>query len=561
MTKQINKQIKRKKLAGLMIGIVGVSGLAQAQTTPAQPDAGSVIRSNQLTSPAQAAPTGQSILPVPLADETLLKDTTPVAIQRFVFSGNTVYDSAALSALLADTTKGSNPLNVYAQALRRITELYRSNGYVLARAYLPAQKIENNTLHIQVLEGQLAAVNLRNSGHLKDSFLQAALQGIPVGAPARQDQIDQALLLLTDLPGANMKAQLAPGNASGQTQLDVVMNTAPLVSGRIELDNYGSVYTGRTRVGGEVNFNAPFGLGEQISLRLLASDEKLSYGRLGITMPLGSTALIGGLSVSRTSYTLGNTFASLDATGTADSLEANLRYAVIRSPERSLFVQGGQEHKKLHDKVNATATQIDKNADVTYVGLQFYNRDQWMTGGVTTVGVRGNFGRLGLDSATLAVDSAGAKTNGHYSVYRIDLSRQQRLTNTWTLDAKLNTQFASKNLDSSEKMVLGGATGVRAYPSGEGSGDEGWLTNFELAYAMSPMLTPSVFYDHGRTRTNKNEFLPGGNDRRLAGFGLGLRGSWSKLDWRASVAWRSNTASVSEPDKSPRAWFQVSSAF
>lgn len=557
MTKQINK----KKLTSLVMGIVGVSGLVQAQTTPTQPNAGSVIRSNQLTAPAQATPSGQSVLPASLADETLLKDNTPVAIQRFIFSGNTVFDSATLSALLADTTKGSNPLSAYAQALRRITEHYRANGYVLARAYLPAQKIENNALRVQVVEGQLSAVNLRNSGRLKESLLQTAVQGIPTGSPARLDQIDRALLLLTDLPGADMKAQLAPGNASGQTQLEVVMNPAPLVSGRIELDNYGSVYTGRTRFGGEVNLNSPWGMGEQISLRLLASDEKLAYGRLGMTMPLGSTALIGGLSLSRTTYSLGSTFASLDATGTADSVEANLRYALLRSPETSAYVQGGVEHRKLQDKVNATATQIDKKADVLYLGLQYYKRDQWMSGGLTTVGLRGNFGRLGLDSATLAVDAAGAKTNGHYSVFRIDVSRQQRLTGSWTLDAKLNTQFASKNLDSSEKMVLGGANGVRAYPAGEGSGDEGWLTNFELAYAMSANLSPSVFYDHGVTKSNKNVFLPGGNDRRLAGYGLGLRGSWGKLDWRGSIAWRSNSSAISEPDKTPRAWFQVSSAF
>ena len=43
-------------------------------------------------------------------------------------------------------------------------------------------------------------------------------------------------------------------------------------------------------------------------------------------------------------------------------------------------------------------------------------------------------------------------------------------------------QLANKNLDSSEKFTLGGIGGVRAYPSGEASGDEGRKISFDLKY-------------------------------------------------------------------------------
>ena len=41
-------------------------------------------------------------------------------------------------------------------------------------------------------------------------------------------------------------------------------------------------------------------------------------------------------------------------------------------------------------------------------------------------------------------------------------------------------QFSNKNLDSSEQLSLGGITGVRAYPSGEASGDQGYKLTTEL---------------------------------------------------------------------------------
>ena len=52
-------------------------------------------------------------------------------------------------------------------------------------------------------------------------------------------------------------------------------------------------------------------------------------------------------------------------------------------------------------------------------------------------------------------------------------------------------QLAFDNLDSSEKMELGGAYGVRAYPEGEAFGDEGYIATAE-ARLMLDSLTGSL---------------------------------------------------------------------
>lgn len=54
----------------------------------------------------------------------------------------------------------------------------------------------------------------------------------------------------------------------------------------------------------------------------------------------------------------------------------------------------------------------------------------------------------------------------------------------WALHGGLGGWLASKSLDSSEKCALGGAEGVRAYPHGESSADEGCVANVELRYAI-----------------------------------------------------------------------------
>ena len=57
--------------------------------------------------------------------------------------------------------------------------------------------------------------------------------------------------------------------------------------------------------------------------------------------------------------------------------------------------------------------------------------------------------------------------------------RLQGVTDTLSLYAAFNGQVASKNLDNSEKMGLGGPAGVRAYPTGEAYGDQGYILNLE----------------------------------------------------------------------------------
>ena len=75
-------------------------------------------------------------------------------------------------------------------------------------------------------------------------------------------------------------------------------------------------------------------------------------------------------------------------------------------------------------------------------------------------------------------------------------------------------------------MSLGGSTGVRAYPTGEASGDEGYKYSLDLRYSLGNLpffgdITPSIFYDYGRIKQFKNTAVAN-NEYSLSGYGLGL---------------------------------------
>ena len=123
----------------------------------------------------------------------------------------------------------------------------------------------------------------------------------------------------------------------------------------------------------------------------------------------------------------------------------------------------------------------------------------------------------------------------------------------------LSGQQANKNLNSSEKFSLGGASGVRAYPQGEGSGDQGLLANIELQRNLTAQVQGVVFYDFGQVDINRNPFAAGSNTRSLGGVGVGLNGQIEKLQLKTSVAWRTRGGDpLSDTAKrNPRLWLQL----
>jgi hemolysin activation/secretion protein len=159
-----------------------------------------------------------------------------------------------------------------------------------------------------------------------------------------------------------------------------------------------------------------------------------------------------------------------------------------------------------------------------------------------------------------------AKTDGSFDKFNLDLARIQSLSSSLTLYGRFSAQMARKNLDSSEDFGLGGANGVRAYPSGEAYGDEGWLTQIELRYSVGP-YAPFVFYDVGDITTNAKPWQDAvANERKLAGAGFGLR--YQRGPWSADVAlaWRleGGLPQADTQDKrinGPQAWMNLAYKF
>ena len=80
------------------------------------------------------------------------------------------------------------------------------------------------------------------------------------------------------------------------------------IRGAIELDNYGSYFTGAARLSGQLDAYGPLRLGDWFSLRATKGDPGLEYAHATYELPLGGDGFRLGAAYSHVDYRLGKSF-------------------------------------------------------------------------------------------------------------------------------------------------------------------------------------------------------------------------------------------------------------
>ena len=517
------------------------------------------------------APVPQKAPPLIRLEQRATPPSTPAAdemkilVKSMQVTGAQLYSEADLIGVTGFTPGSELSLTELRAMALKITEFYRRAGYFVAQAYLPAQDIKDNAVTIAVLEGRYGNITLRNQTNLSDALANSLLSGLNTGDIIATEPLENRLLLLSDLPGVKVSSTLVPGATLGTSDLIVDIAPGKRVSGSIDADNAGSRYTGEYRVGATVNLNNLLGQGDIASLRVLTSGSGLNYARASYQMQFGKAT--AGVAYSKLNYKLGREFAPLMARGTAEVASIFGSYPLVRTRNTNVNVGLNYDYKKFQDRVDLTASVTDKKAQVLTASLYGDHRDTLGGGGITAYALNVSAGNIDiLTPVALAADAITARTNGGFNKVGYRASRLQNLGGPFSLFAGINGQLASKNLDVSEKMELGGMNAVRAYPEGEAYADEGYVVTLEarmklpkLYEQMPGQIQLIGFVDAGSVTINKNPWFAGRNTRSLSGAGVGL--TWADNNnffVRAYYARKlGSEPAISAPDRSGRFWIQA----
>ncbi|WP_296511162.1 ShlB/FhaC/HecB family hemolysin secretion/activation protein [Rhodoferax sp.] len=492
-------------------------------------------------------------------------------VETLTFTGNAAFTTPELVQASGFVAGRAYTLGELRQLAAKVSSYYRDRGYFLAQAVVPAQEITNGAVQLKVLEGRLGQVELNNSSELSDRVASGLLAGLQDASPVTQAELERRILLLSDLPGVLARSTLRPGSTPGTADVVVQLGAGPKTGGSLELDNQGNHYTGAYRMGASLFVNELLGWGDVASARLLTSGEGLSYGRVAYQTLLGPLTM--GVATSSLYYQLGGAFARLESSGTAQTGSAFASYPLLRSRQQNLSAQWSLDHKDFSDRTGAgSPSQANKTNHTHTLGLKGNYQDAqgqraWQYNAAWALG------HVALhDATTRNNDAMTAQSNGAYEKLVYGVALQQELAQKRSLYLSLNGQWASKNLDASEKFSLGGTGGVRAYPAGEASGDEGYVLTLEgripwpaLSQVLGGSAQAIAFLDTGTEIANKSPWDAGTSAKRrtLSGVGVGLNFT-SPNKWTATAygAFKvGDETATSAPDAAWRFWFQAAKFF
>jgi len=435
------------------------------------------------------------------------EDLIKVFVKEFSFDGNKKYPTSEFQKLVKDKV---NKELVYADLrniLQEVSFYYRSKGF-LATAFLPEQDIKDGKIQIFIVEGKIGKIEIKADvkkelNISRERIKKFIFNKINPNEILNIVQLDRNIRNLNNTPGINAIAQLVEGDKLGETNIVISASNTKTLSTTSLVDNNGSRSSGYERVTNILNFDSVFNKGERFSVTDVITEGSHYYAG-SVTIPLGYDGLQTIFRMSKMEYDLGAPFASTDPTGYSTEFFLGFNKELMIKPDKSLTSSLSFSR---NDYVNDLNTGSNSNKDITKssLNLTFNNQDKYFSGGANTVAFTGTFGSLDLTDNTnnFDTDQLTAKANGDYWKLAINANRFQRVTDTVSAVIKFNGQYTDKNLDGAEQLSLGGPNAVRAYPSNEAAGDQGFVSSLEFNKTLPKNRRLTFFYDYGKIQLHK----------------------------------------------------------
>lgn len=562
----------RSLTAGAVI-LLGVQGAALAQSLPPQADPGRV--QERIVPPPVAPGSDQGVeIPAVTAEPAPAgAEQIRFILSELVLSGNSALGAEVLGPLYQPYIGQEVSLATLYEIAAAITNAYRTRGFILSQALVPAQRIVEGRVAIVIVEGRIDRVNVQ--GDDSSGRIAAIAQQIADEAPLTGASMERYLLLIQDLSGVKARAVLSPSQeVQGAADLTLVLERDP-VEGFVSIDNRGSATTGPYQATVGASLNNALGEDERLSLVVLTApiDDELYYGQVKLEQPIGIEGTTLSLSIAKSLTTPGAGLGAFENEGDSISYDVAVSHPLIRSRALTL---NGEASLSWRDATSdfftkTSPTRIyDDHLRVLRLGLSVETQDD--LGGRTSAGVTLSQG-LNVAGASEAGDSRLSRGNGDPQFTSIAgrFSHSLPFGSEFALKASGQVQYAFDPLLASEEIGFGGTSSGSAFSSSVISGDSGIGGRLELIWFWA--LPPDADFNllvQGQTYT----FIDGGaiwqmarptGERAhdgLSSTGLGTR---FQLEDKVYGGWEvafpiDNPADEPKPN-SARLFFQLGASF
>ena len=487
-----------------------------------EPDLSPLPSPSELLEP----PGGDDVPPVTPAPDV----PDSIMVTGFRVEGNTVISDEVLAMVLEPFAGQSLSFPELLQARNAVTQRYVDEGYTTSGAFIPPQTLSDGTVVIQVLEGQLAEINVDINGRLKPRYVRRRLQRAASPVLNTNDLLEALQLLQIDPLIDTISAELSAGVQPGTNVLDVVVNEADTFDVTLQLDNGRSPSVGSFRRGATLSYGNLLGIGDGISVGYANTDGSDTVD-FSYRVPLNAS---GGTFTTNLGFTdsevIEDPFNFLDIQSESRFYEFTYRQPILRSPQQEFALSLTASRREsqsefledvIGESVPFPALGADEDGRTRISALRF--AQEWTRqGSRQVIAARSQFS-LGLDAFDATVNEVGP--DGRFFAWRGQAQWVRLLDEDLLLLVRGDLQLADNSLVPLEQFGLGGGQTVRGYRQDETLTDSGVLFSSEIRLPVlrvrkvDGLLQIVPFVDVGR---GWNLGTPDPDPATLASLGVGL---------------------------------------
>ncbi len=414
-----------------------------------------------------------------------------VTVGQFAAEG-TFPEFESQTAALLDPLRGKRltVAQIY-EAAASLEHAYAAAGYVLARIVVPAQKlVDGGAVRLVVVDGVVERVDVSAvPERLRD--VVAARMAAVVGKPhLTLDEIERGLLLVSDLPGLQLRSTLAAGVTPGGTLL-VVQATQNYVTGSVGIDNRLPTSLGTWAINTNLAINDALGLGEQAYFSYSSNPDfgtpRLRVRGGGIVLPIGSDGFTLNPEYTESIARAIPPPGTPAALGDFQRLALRAAYPLILSRDQTLTLQatGEWDDEKLTTTDFGTLLYHD-----IYGVARFGAHDAFELPWGETAVIDGTFshGLAGRDgSAAVALSQQGASPV--FNKLNAFISLRQPLPESFEADLTGRAQSSfGRPVMLAEQFSLDGPDALSSFAAGTFSVEQGTSLRLELARPFTLVL-------------------------------------------------------------------------
>jgi hemolysin activation/secretion protein len=420
--------------------------------------------------------------------------------------------------------------------------LFQKNGYLPYITTKFESTNDGSVLTIQITLPKVGNISVTapkgdNEQALKQEILRRFSEVYKHGTSIDIQELENRLTAFSyDLP-VELEASL---HQASESEVDISISIIPnkiktgkLLSGTLQVNNYGLNQFGRTQMLGAIRI-AGLTPSSEITVTTQQSDG-VSYIRGEYALPLeGTHSVLHAYSSELHSNTPSSKGRS-QANGVAltkliqtDRIGRWLGTAELTNRKNQNWVENILFSDRIDNQLRLKILAESSNGWVD----SFNNEISLSVGNM-------DLSRLPSDQES-DTSSNGLNIGGVYKKIEMigSISHSLDVQQIYTGYIRWRAQAASKNLDGYNRFALGGINGVRAFSATEGVGDLGAQVSFDITHQVLPDVWGGLFYDIGIIKTNRVD-LPNATDTKyytLQGVGWQIGGLINKVNWNISSA-------------------------